>query len=161
MKTLLLLRHAKSVSAEPGQSDFDRTLDARGVADAKLMGSYLQKQSIQPDLVITSPAERARQTTGLVLDAAKIMLAPRYDERIYEASSSRLLRVVSEIDGDAKQVLMVGHNPGFEELLFHLTGEVLPMPTAALAQLRLDVWKWDEARDRCGQVEWFVKPEGL
>jgi len=107
MKTLLLLRHAKSSWKESGVKDFDRPLNQRGLKAAPAIGRLLRKRKLEPALVLSSPAERARQTTQLVLDAAGLKTELRYDERIYEASGARLLESVSQLDDEADAVMMV------------------------------------------------------
>lgn len=161
MKTLLLLRHAKSSWKDATLADFERPLSGRGLKAAPLIGRYLRRKKIRPDLILSSPAERARQTTALVIEAAKLNAELRYDERIYEASARRLLEIISQIEESANTVLLVGHNPGMEELLAGLTGESQTMPTAALAEISLDIDKWSKARERSGHLEWIVKPKEL
>jgi len=95
------------------------------------------------------------------MEAASITAELRYDERIYEASASRLLEIISQIEESANIVLLVGHNPGIEELLAGLTGETQSLPTAALAKLNLEIDKWNKVRERNGRLEWLVKPKEL
>jgi len=161
MKTLLLLRHAKSSWKESDVKDFDRPLNQRGLKAAPTIGRLLRKRKLEPDLVLSSPAERARQTTQLVLDAAGLKTELRYDERIYEASAGRLLEIISQLDDEADVVMMVGHNPGFEELLEALTGEAHSLSTAALASVELDIEKWDKVRPGVNRLAWLVKPKEL
>ena len=161
MKRLLLLRHAKSSWAEAGLEDFERPLNERGLRAAPLVGHYLLAQKIRPDLILCSPAERARQTAALVAEAAQLSVPLRYDERIYEATAARLLEVVSQTEEAAEEALLVGHNPGMEELLELLAGESRRMPTAALARLRLNVEKWADARPDCARLESHVKAKEL
>lgn len=161
MKTLLLLRHAKSSWKDSDLRDFDRPLNQRGLKAAPAIGRLIKKRKLQPDLVLSSPAERARQTTQLAIEAAGLKTELRYDERIYEASVARLMGVVSELDDEAGIVVLVGHNPGFEELLEVLTGEAHRMPTAALACLELNIEKWNKVRAGAGRLEWLVKPKEL
>jgi phosphohistidine phosphatase len=161
MKILLLLRHAKSSWDEPTLRDFDRPLNKRGKKAAPQMGKYMRERKIKPHLVISSPAERAQETAALVTKAAKIKTPIRYDERIYEANIGKLLEVISQIDDDASEVLLVGHNPGMEEILELLTGEVQRMPTTALARITLNIDHWNEVKERSGQLDWIVKPKEL
>jgi phosphohistidine phosphatase len=161
MKTLLLLRHAKSSWKESGVRDFDRPLNQRGLKAAPTIGRLIRKRKLKPDLVLSSPAERARQTTQLVLDAAGLKTELRYDERIYEASAARLLEIVSQIDDEATVVMLVGHNPGFEELVKSLTGEAHSLSTAALACIELDIEKWNKVRLGVNKLAWLVKPKEL
>ena len=161
MKTLLLLRHAKSSWNNPALKDFDRPLNERGLKAAPLMGRFMRKRQLQPGLVLSSPAERARQTAALVSEAARLTTEPRFDEGIYEASALALLEIISQIENGVDQALLVGHNPGMEELLMILTGETRRMPTAALACISLDIGKWGEVREATGHLEWLVKPKEL
>lgn len=161
MKRLLLLRHAKSSWDDPRLADFDRPLNGRGLKAAPAIGRFLRGQKIKPDLVLSSPAERARQTAALVAEAAQLSAPTRYDERIYEATAARLVEVVSQAEDDAGEILLVGHNPGFEELLELLTGERPGMPTAALARVALDIEKWNKLREGAGRLEFHVKPKDL
>ena len=161
MKTLLLLRHAKSSWKEQEVRDFDRPLNQRGLKAAPSMGRLIKKRKLQPDLVLSSPAERARQTTQLVIEAAGLKTELRYDERIYEATVVRLFDIVTQVDDESNLVMIVGHNPGLEELLEALTGEARSLPTAALACIELDVEKWNKARAGTGRLEWLVKPKKL
>jgi phosphohistidine phosphatase len=159
MKTLYLLRHAKSSWKEPGLRDFDRPLNGRGREEAPLVGRFLRKRKLRADLILSSPAARARQTAALVKEAAGLSAKLLYDERIYEADAARLLEVVTRAGESAGALLLVGHNPGMEELLLLLTGEVRQMPTARLACVALEVGEWTEVRVGAGRLEWLVQPE--
>jgi len=161
MKTLLLLRHAKSSRDDPGLADSDRPLNDRGKDDAKLMGRYLRSRNLVINAVISSPAQRARRTTELFLKAANVSLTPSFDERIYEAGLPRLLTIVAEIDQSHDVVLLVGHNPGFEELLESLTGQYSRLPTAALAKVDLNINQWRDVRPRTGKSDPVVTPKAL
>lgn len=161
MKRLFLLRHAKSSWDDPHLADFDRPLNTRGLRAAPLMGRFIRERKLRPDLVLCSPAERARHTAALLIEAAGLSVPLRYDERIYEATAARLAEVVSQADEGAASLLLVGHNPGLEELLEFLTGETRRMPTAALACLELDTDKWAKLAPRSGRLEWHVKPKEL
>lgn len=161
MKKLLLLRHAKSSWEDTSLPDFERPLNERGMRAAPLIGKFMRAQKIRPDLVICSPAKRARETLALVLEAAGIETELRYDERIYEATVTRLVEVVSQIEDDKQEVLLVGHNPGFENLLESLTGQTERMPTAALARIVLNSDNWDEVLAKRGRLEWLIKAKEL
>ena len=161
MKTLFLLRHAKSSWKDATLPDFERPLNERGRRAAPVVGKFMRRQKPQPQLILCSPAERARQTIALVSEAAEFKAELRYDERIYEASVARLIAVVSEIDEKAETALVVGHNPGMEELLESLTGEVRHMPTAALAHITLDIDRWTDVREQSGELVRLVRPKDL
>ena len=161
MKTLYLLRHAKSSWKDATLQDFDRPLNGRGKDSAPLVGRVMRKRKLKVDLVLSSPAARARQTAALVKESAGLSAETLYDERIYEADAARLLEVVSQAAEPADALVLVGHNPGIEELLTFLTGEERRMPTAALACITLDVEKWGKVRARAGRLEWLVRPKEL
>ena len=161
MKRLFLLRHAKSSWDDPRLADFDRPLNERGRRAAPVVGRFMREQNVQPDLVLCSPAERARQTAALIAEAASLSAPVRFDERIYDATAARLFEVVSQAEEGAGELLLVGHNPGMEELLELLTGEARRMPTAALARIHLDADEWARLGARSGRLEWHVKPKDL
>jgi len=161
MKTLYLLRHAKSSWDDQSLKDFDRPLNARGLKAAPKVGAYMRKEKTRLDLVLSSPAVRAKQTTGLVCEAAGLASAVKFDERIYEATARRLFEIVAGLEDNLSSVLMVGHNPGFEELLAALTGESERMPTAALALIELDLKSWSDVSPGSGGLKWLVRPKEL
>ena len=159
MKTLYLLRHAEASSAEPGLKDFDRPLNDRGREAAPLVGHLIRERKLRVDLLLSSPAVRARQTAALVKESAGLSAGLLYDERIYEADAVALLEVVTQAAEPAEALLLVGHNPGMERLLALLTGEPRSIQTAALACVALDVEKWVQARGGAGRLEWLVRPK--
>ncbi len=161
MKTLFLLRHAKSSWKDDSLSDFERPLKKRGLGDAQMVGKLIRQREIPLDLVISSSAERARQTTQLVLMSADKQVETRFDERLYEAGMRRLLTVISKLDNQANSVMLVGHNPGFEELLKTLTGEMHGMPTAALAGIEFGVDDWSQVKARTGTLTLLLTPKEL
>ena len=161
MKTLFLLRHAKSSRKDQSLPDFERPLNRRGKKATDKLGRYLKDELIVPDLVLSSPAVRARETIERVMKAADWIADVRFDQRIYEAGGLGLLEVVSQIENDHKTVLLVGHNPGIEELLMLLTGESKKVRTAALIKLELKSSKWATAADKRAKLAWRIKPRDL
>ncbi len=161
MKTILLLRHGKSSWDEPALEDFDRPLSERGVNDTKLIGKYSKRKKVSADLVLSSPATRARNTTELFLAAAGLKNTPVYDERIYEANVQRLLRIISDLDDAKDTILLIGHNPGFEDLCEHLTGHTRKVPTASLTCIELSTDKWNGPKVGTGNVKWRMTPKKL
>lgn len=160
-RTLYLLRHAKSSWKDASLRDFERPLKGRGRDAAKQIGKRLANEKLKAPLVVCSPAERTRETLDIVRKHAGLNGEERFEERIYEASLSDLLQVVSEISDDNAFALMIGHNPGFEELLAFLTGESRRVPTCALAKVRLDVESWKDVRPGAGKLELFITPKEL
>ena len=161
MRTLYLLRHAKSSWKDVNLADFDRPLSGRGRKACETVGLFLKEKEISFDLVVSSPAVRARQTIELVLRTAKMRPELRFDERIYEATPARLLELVSQIENESKAVLLVGHNPGMQELLLLLTGQNEEYPTAALTKIAFKNLKWNEVGNKKGNLEWIVRPKEL
>jgi len=161
MRNLYLLRHAKSSWKDEELPDFERPLANRGKRACDLLGKFIHSNEIDFDLVICSTAVRARDTIALVRQVSRIRAEVRYDERLYEASAERLLELASQVESDKKKVLLVGHNPGFEELIQLLTGVTRPFPTAALARITLKISKWSESFEGKGSLEWFVTPREL
>jgi phosphohistidine phosphatase len=135
-RTLILLRHAKS-DWSGGEADLDRPLAKRGRRQAPESGRWLAENIPGIDLAVVSPARRARSTWDLV--AAELDLTPetRFDDRVYAASGDELLTLVRALSDDLDTVILVGHNPGLEDLASLLTGEWTPMPTSALAVITL------------------------
>ena len=161
MKTLYLLRHAKSSRKDQSLPDFERPLNRRGKQAAERIGRYLKHELIVPEIVLSSPAVRARETIERVAKFAKWTPEILFDQRIYEAGGLRLLDVVSQIENERKTALLVGHNPGIEELLMLLTGESKRVPTGAFMQIDLKSSKWANAADKRAKLAWLVKPRKL
>jgi phosphohistidine phosphatase len=161
MKTLFLLRHAKSSWKDESLPDFERPLNRRGKRAATIIGEYLRSRDVVPDLVLSSPAVRARETIKLVKKATQWTTEVRYDQRIYEASAERLAEIVSQIENDRKVAMMVGHNPGMEELLLLLTGDTEQLRTGSVAKITIKGSKWANATEKSARLEWLVSPRDL
>jgi phosphohistidine phosphatase len=144
MKTLLILRHAKSSWKDEALPDHDRPLNKRGKEDAPRMGKLLLDEDLIPDLILSSDALRTRTTTELVVEESHFDGEIIYSRDLYAAESETCIQVLAEMGGEARCVMIVGHNPGLEELLQDLTGEYMPLPTAALAQVNLAIDHWSE-----------------
>lgn len=158
MKTLFLMRHAKSSWDNPDLVDFDRPLNKRGLKTAPFMGELMRKRKMNPDLILSSPAKRAAHTAKLVKEYGKLSAEIVYEERIYEATAHTLLIILSQLDNSIKAPLLVGHNPGLEALLKILTGQVLSIPTAALAKIALEIDDWQEISESRGRLEFLIRP---
>jgi phosphohistidine phosphatase len=159
MKTLFVLRHAKSSWNNPNWSDFERPLNSRGLDAARFIGGLIYKRNLEPQIIISSPAKRAKQTAVLVKEVAEISKPITFDERIYEASPLTLFNLIREFDEKYESVLIVGHNPGFENLVRMLTGETLSMPTAALAKINLNIESWRELDAVSNELEFLIRPK--
>lgn len=142
MKTLLLMRHAKSSWDDPGQDDHDRLLNARGLRDAPHMGQLLVDQSLVPDSITCSTAARAHETARIVAASCRAAVGLRVTAELYHADIAAWQNVIRQLPPESDRALCVGHNPGIEMLLSELTDESHHMATAALAvlDLRIDDW---------------------
>jgi len=145
MKTLFLVRHAKSSRDAPDLPDRDRPLNDRGLHEAPEMGRRLAVRKVKPDLILSSPALRALTTAQLV--AAEVGYATQdivADERLYACSAESLLSVVRELDNKLRSVMVFGHNPEMSQLVSGLSDDNLDMPTCAVAEFLYDSESWGD-----------------
>ncbi|MGI4878572.1 MAG: SixA phosphatase family protein [Janthinobacterium lividum] len=169
MKTLTLLRHAKSTWDDPVERDFDRPLNGRGRRAAARIGQWLADADSSFDHVRASPAVRVRQTIEGIEDGLGRALKPMFDTRIYLASAVTLLDLVQGFEDKAATGMLIGHNPGLEDLLLLLTPDADPLrgeaeikyPTATLAVLELDIAAWHDAKSGCAHLRHFIRPRDL
>jgi len=160
-RILYLLRHAKSSWKDDSLADFDRPLKRRGREAAEQMGKRLASEKLNDAVLICSPAARTRETAQIVLKHSGLRMDQRFDDRIYEASLRDLMQVVSELPDDRQTAMLIGHNPGFEELQDFLTGQARRMPTCALAKIKLHAESWKDVRTGEGSLKLFLTPKGL
>ncbi|MFQ5400457.1 MAG: histidine phosphatase family protein [Anaerolineae bacterium] len=147
MKTVLVLRHAKSSWAFADLGDHERPLNERGRRDAPRMGRLLRREGIVPELILSSTAERALATAEAVALDSGYEAEIEVLRRLYHAGPETYLDILRNMGDSVGRVMMVGHNPGMEELVTSLTGTWVRMPTAALAQIELPVAHWRELTD--------------
>ena len=169
-RTLFLLRHAKSSWDDPTLEDFDRPLAKRGQEAAPLMGREMARRSWLPDLALVSAALRTRQTWDLVAPEFSREIAVTFDETIYEAPVERILAAIQKVSADVATLVVVGHNPGFENLAEMLAApesdrEALAamrqkFPTAALARFSC-IDEWAQLGPGGGVLTDFLTPRGL
>ena len=162
MKTILLMRHAKSDWSRPGQSDFDRDLNRRGKKDAPCMGRLLSAYSHMPDRVFSSPAKRARVTAELVAKHCGYAGDIHYRDDAYPGSVGSLLAMLQKLNDEIDQVLLIGHNPALEDTVQQLlAGEAIvdiALPTSALVGLEADIRRWSDLNAGSCRLLWFVIP---
>lgn len=167
MKTLGLLRHAKSDWDDAAPRDFDRGLNERGRRGAALIGAHIREYGTAWNAVLASPAERVR----LTLDAARLEGPVRFDEAAYLADRATLFGLLRSIEDGASAAMIVGHNPGLQELIFDLVAPehenrlfaeaAEKYPTAAFAVLELAVDRWADCAPGCGTLVHFIRPRDL
>jgi len=166
MRRLLLLRHAKTERPEPGERDRDRRLTKRGREDAPLIGAYMARHGLVPDLALVSPATRAEETWALIAKA--LPTAPKVveEEGIYNAGRDKLIGIIRTAR-DAHVLLVVGHNPGLHDLAVSLiaSGDVEArervnekLPTSGLVVIDLAFDDWSRLHPNAGRIERFVSP---
>jgi phosphohistidine phosphatase len=147
MKTLLILRHAKSDWGEGNLPDHDRPLNKRGKADAPRMGALIREQGIVPDLILSSTARRAHHTAELVAEACGYEGEVLTSREMYLAHAEGYLEAIRAVADNEATVMIVGHNPGMEDLVSALTRESVTMTTGNLARIALPIEKWRELRE--------------
>jgi phosphohistidine phosphatase len=145
MKTLLILRHAKSSWKDPDLPDHDRPLNKRGKREAPLMGKLLRDEDLKPDLIISSTAVRAKKTAELVSKACKYKGEISLNQLLYGAEPAAYYKILEGLSDKHKAVLLVGHSPTVEETIEMITNSSdVIMPTCALAHIRLPIENWAE-----------------
>ena len=162
MKTIILVRHAKSSWKDPTLDDFDRPLNKRGKKNAPFMGTKLKERGIMPDLMISSPAKRARKTA---IKIAKAVGYPkkkiRFDGDMYHTGAQYLYTLVKTLKDKHESVMLFGHNPGFNDfahmLLKHNT--VTNIPTSGVYCISFDVDRWENVSVGKGEVVFFDFPK--
>lgn len=167
MKILGLLRHAKSDWDDRELRDFDRGLNDRGRRGAALMGNHVRDHGVQWNRVIASSADRVRRT----LESAAIGVEPQFDKRAYLASATTLIELLRELGSDANAVLLSGHNPGMQELVFDLVAAdkenalfdraARKFPTASFAVLECNIDSWSALAEGCATLTHFTRPRDL
>lgn len=161
MKTLYLIRHAKSSWKDPFQDDFDRPLNKRGRSDAPRMGKSLSEKEVQPGLLVSSPAERALSTCLIIAEKIGYSLQNvRTDRRLYHASEDQLLSVVRGFNDIDDVVAVFGHNPGLTDFVNRLNPEPLTdnIPTCGIVCMKIPVKSWKETNWKIGELDFFDFP---
>lgn len=162
MKTLLLLRHAKSSWKDSDLDDYDRPLNKRGKRDAPRMGELLKDERLLPDFIVSSSARRCRQTVEQVIQESGYRGETRITGKLYEAGADQLRALLAALPDEFCRALVIGHNPGLEEFLEQLTGHYMPLTTAALAHVELPLAHWgDFAADTRGALLRLWQPREL
>ena len=167
---LILLRHAKSEKAEPGASDRERRLNARGRSDAAAIGGYLERHRLVPDLVLVSSAQRTRETWERLAAALSRPPRARFEDRLYNAGADAIVALAKETAPAVPALMLIGHNPGLHDSarLLIASGDVEArerlnegLPTSALAVIDFAGADWRALHARGGRLERFVTPRSL
>ncbi len=161
------MRHAKSDWSDSRKADFERGLNDRGQRGARIMGAHIAQHGIPWDRIVASPAERVKTTLANALPDHDVT----YDRRLYLASTETICEVLSEVDGNPQSILLSGHNPGLQNLLFTLVAPErenalfdqakVKFPTASFAVYELDLESWADIKPECGTLVHFTRPRDL
>ncbi|NUT00528.1 MAG: histidine phosphatase family protein [Sphingomonas sp.] len=169
MKTLFILRHAKSDWGDSSLKDFDRPLNERGWKAAKAMGREMRERDLVPDMVLSSPSRRTKETLARLEEGFGQAFEAAEDRRIYLAETETLIDLVSKAPAKADRLMVVGHNPGMHELVLALAEGPQDLkdeiahkyPTCALAEISFDIGDWSEVVPGLGRLRSFLKPRDL
>lgn len=171
MKLLGLFRHAKSDWGDPRARDFDRPLNERGHKGAGILGRHIRDHGVRWDRIVSSPAIRCAETMEIAIDAGKLGFSVNWDRRIYLASSATLLDLLREQPDEARSVLICGHNPGLEDLIFDLVPDdgssplrdvvEAKFPTASFAVLELPAERWADLAEGSAKLVHLTRPRDL
>ena len=162
MKTIILVRHAKSSWKDSSLKDFDRPLNKRGKRDAPLMGEKLKERKILPDLILSSPAKRAKKTATVI---AKAIGYPEnkihYDDKMYHAGARALLEMVRNQEDRHEMIMLFGHNPDFNDLADMLLKQKpgYNIPTTGVCCIRFHVDSWRKVHEKKGETVFFDYPK--
>jgi len=161
MKTLYLIRHAKSDWSDETLSDYDRPLNHRGMKDAPLMGSYLADKGIRPDLIVSSPALRAKTTATAIAKALSYPLESiRYESDLYACDVETILSVIRDVSDDIDTLFVFGHNPEFTECANFITGgDIDNIPTCGVVEMRLLKEDWKSIGENSAELRRFDFPK--
>jgi phosphohistidine phosphatase len=163
MKNLYLVRHAKSSWDNNRLKDIERPLNKRGQKDAPAMGNLMNQKKIKPDLLITSPAQRALETAKIFSKGLNIL--PEHfivDNNLYEAGRKDFLKIIHQFDNEKNSIMIFSHNPGLSDLACYLTSEkVCDIPTCGIVSLKSRINNWDELDDVNCELDFFEYPKKI
>ncbi len=170
MRRLMLLRHAKSDWSSPGMPDADRPLNSRGEKAAHLMGAYLMRHGLIPDRILCSSSRRTRETFAATAEEWPDPVTVAYEDRLYAASPQTILSVIRDAHMRARRLMVIGHNPGLQELAESLiaAGDIEArerlrekFPTGAMAIIDFATDSWDKVHNHGGRLDRFITPRSI
>lgn len=155
------MRHAQSADKQPGQTDKERELTVRGLRDSIKIGAYLYNEKINPDIILTSTATRAKATAGLLLDTLKLMPEKiQFNDELYDASVRTLLREITQLEDTMNKVICVGHNPSVSYLAEYLTkAEIGDLPPGGIVIIQFEILLWQKIGEGSGKFVKLITPE--
>jgi len=162
MKTLLLMRHAKSSWKDHSLTDLQRPLKKRGHKDARRMADLLKDHELIPQKIYASPAQRARETVAEIVERCSYTGEVDYNTALYMPEISQVLELLRNLPADLERVLLISHNPGLESAVQILSGHIESLPTAGIAHISLPIKEWSELSDETrGDLVDLYRPRDL
>jgi phosphohistidine phosphatase len=163
MKNLLIMRHAKSDWGDSSLSDFDRPSNNRGLKTAPIMGTELLKRKKVPDLIISSPANRAKTTALLVAESVGFKGEVDFEKEFYFGSLDDIVKKIKNAGNKHNRIMVIGHNPTWESLAYRLSnsGKGIEMPTATIVSLLFNIESWNDLTTKSGELEFVLIPKEL
>lgn len=160
---LYLMRHAQSADKQPGQTDKERELTVQGLREAIKVGAWLYNEKINPDVIVSSTATRAKSTAGLLLDTMKLMPEKiQLNDELYDASVRTFLREITQLEDTLNHVVCVGHNPAISYLAEYLTkAEIGNLPTGGLVIIQFEILLWQKVGEGSGKFIKLITPETI
>lgn len=161
MKTIYLIRHAKSSWTAPALNDFERPLNKRGKNDAPLIGKKLNALNFNSELIISSPSVRTKKTIALICDEVEYNIDNvHFDSELYHASLSVFKKIINSTNNQLNSIAVVGHNFGISDFANYLTADAVgTMPTCAVVKILIEVDAWEEIIEGLGRLEYFIYPK--
>jgi len=159
MKTLYLIRHAKSDWSIPGESDMERGLRKKAFKEINKMGTYLALRDISPDLILSSCAFRAQETTNILAEKINFLGPKYYLEDLYSSSPELIKEIIMAQGDEYSKIFMVGHNHQIRELIFMLSAQhIKKIPSLGMAAIEFDIQSWEELENTKGNLDFFITP---
>lgn len=159
MKKLYIIRHAKSSWKDVVLEDFERGLSKRGKANAPMMGERLKEKGIMPDIILSSPAKRAKSTAEIIAKEIGYKKKVLFDENIYEASVDELRKILTALDDKNSTVFLVGHNPSLNDLAHYYVDFEVNIPTCGVVEIAFASKKWAEIEPKNAKLLLFDYPK--
>ncbi len=159
MKKLYIIRHAKSSWSDETLEDFERPLSKRGKANAPMMGERLKEKDVMPDIIISSPAKRAKSTAEMIAKEVGYKKKVLFDENIYEASVDELRKILTALNDKNSTVFLVGHNPSLNDLAQYYLDFEANIPTCGVVEIGFKCDRWAEIEPRNAKLLFFDYPK--
>ncbi|WP_324171269.1 SixA phosphatase family protein [Sulfurimonas sp.] len=160
MKTLYLIKHAKSDWSVPGESDMERDITKKGLKHINTMGSYLTLRGVNPDVILSSCALRAQETSNILAEKINFSGPKYFLQELYLSPPELIKEIIIAQDDEHSEMFIVGHNPQLSELVFMLSGEhIAKMPSLAIVAIKFDIQEWSELEDKQGEIDFFISPK--